>query len=273
MSTITNLYRYPVKGMKPEALQRVSLQAGEAIKLDRHFALAHGTTEFNPDAPRHLSKTHFLMLMKNERLAALDTVYNDTTGVLQMERDGKVLARGNLQKSDGQQSIENFFAEYLGDEIRGAPKLVQAPGHTFSDVNAKVLSCINLATVRELEKVLAKVLSCINLATVRELEKVLGTTIHPLRFRANVYFDGAPPWAELDWVGQEMMLGTAKVRGFKLTERCAATNVNPQTAERDLQIPQTLLKTYQHRHLGIYVQVIENGEVALNDKFDLLTSS
>lgn len=254
MSTITYLYRYPIKGMKPEALQRVSLQAGEAIKLDRHFALAHGTTEFNPDAPRHLSKTHFLMLMKNERLAALHTVYNDNTGVLQIERDGKVLARGNLQKSDGQQSIENFFAEYLGDEIRGAPKLVQAPGHTFSDVNAKVLSCINLATVRE-------------------LEKVLGTTIHPLRFRANVYFDGAPPWAELDWVGQDLMLGTAKVRGLKLTARCAATNVNPQTAARDLQIPQTLLKTYQHRNLGIYVQVIENGEVALNDKLDILTSS
>jgi uncharacterized protein YcbX len=56
------------------------------------------------------------------------------------------------------------------------------------------------------------------------------------------------------------------VRGFKLIERCAATNVNPQTAARDLQIPQSLIKTYGHRHLGIYVQVIENGEVALNDE-------
>lgn len=247
MSTITQLYRYPIKGMSPEALQRITLQAGEAIKLDRHFALAHGTTEFNPHAPLHLSKTHFLMLMKNERLAALHTVYDDSTGVLRIERDGKVLARGNLENSEGRQKIENFFIEYLRDEIRGAPKLVQAPEHTFSDVNAKVLSCINLATVRD-------------------LEKVLGTTIHPLRFRANVYFDGAPPWAELDWVNKEFMLGTAKVRGFKLTERCAATNVNPQTAARDLQIPQSLLKTYGHRHLGIYMQVTENGEVALNDE-------
>jgi uncharacterized protein YcbX len=247
MSTITHLYRYPFKGMNPEALQRVSLQAGEAIRLDRHFALAHGTTEFNPDAPQHLSKTHFLMLMKNERLAALHSVYDDNTGVLRIERDGKVLVRGNLENSEGRQKIENFFVEYLGDEIHGAPKLVQAPGHTFSDVNAKVLSCINLATVRD-------------------LEKVLGTTIHPLRFRANVYFDGAPPWAESDWVDKELVLGTAKVRGFKLIERCAATNVNPQTAARDLQIPQSLIKTYGHRHLGIYVQVIENGEVALNDE-------
>ncbi len=248
MSTVIHLYRYPVKGMKPEALQRVSLQAGESIELDRRFALAHGTTEFNPDAPQHLSKTHFLMLMKNERLAALNTVYDDSAGVLHISRDGKPLVSGNLQEIEGQQAIENFFANYLADEIRGVPKLVQAPGHMFSDVDAKVLSCINLATVRD-------------------LEKVLGATINPLRFRANVYFDGAPAWAELEWVGKEMQLGTAKVRGFKLTERCAATNVNPENATRDLQIPQTLVKTYGHRHLGIYVQVIKNGEVAVNDEF------
>lgn len=248
MSTITHLYRYPLKGMSPEALQRISLQVGEAIALDRSFALAHGTTQFNPDAPQHLSKTHFLMLMKNERLAALHSVYDDSTGILLIVRNGKPLIRANLQQTEGRQSLEKFFADYFGDEIRGAPKLVQAPGHMFSDDDAKVLSCINLASLRD-------------------LEKVLGTTVHPLRFRANVYFDGAQPWAELDWVGKQMTLGTAKVQVVKLIKRCAATNVNPQTAARDLKIPETLLKTYGHPNLGIYVQVIENGEVAVNDEF------
>lgn len=246
MPIITHLYRYPIKGLSPEPLPRVSLQAGEAIQLDRHFALAHGTTEFNPEAPQHLPKTHFLMLMKNERLAALRTCYDENTGILQIFLADQLQTQGHLQEIQGRQAIENFIAEYLGDEVRGAPKLVQAPGHTFSDVNAKVLSCINLATVRE-------------------LERELGTTVHPLRFRANIYFDEALPWAELDWVGKEFGLGTARVRVFKPTERCAATNVNPQIAQRDLSIPQTLLKTYGHRQLGIYVQVVADGEVAVND--------
>jgi len=245
MPTITHLYRYPVKGMSPETLQRVSLQAGEAITLDRRFALAHGTTEFNPDAPQHLHKTHFLMLMKNERLAALHTVYNDNTGILQIFQADKLQVSAPVQEIQGQQAIEKFFAEY--DEIQQAPQFVQAPGHTFSDVDAKVLSCINLATVRE-------------------LEKVLGTTINPLRFRANVYFDGAAPWVELDWVDKELMLGTAKVRGMRLIQCCAAPNVNPQTAERDLQIPPAMINTYGHRYTGIYVQVIANGEVAVTDE-------
>lgn len=247
MPTITHLYRYPVKGMSPEALQRVSLQAGEAITLDRCFALAHGTTEFNPDAPQHLHKTHFLMLMKNERLANLHTIYNDSTGILQIFQADKLLVSGHLQKTEEVQAIEHFFAEYLGEEIERTPKLVQAPGHTFSDVDAKVLSCINLATVRE-------------------LEKVLGTTLDPLRFRANVYFDDIAPWAELDWVDKELKLGTAKVRGLRLIKCCAAPNVNPQTAERDLQIPQIMLNAYEHRYTGIYVKVIENGEVAVDDE-------
>jgi uncharacterized protein YcbX len=124
---------------------------------------------------------------------------------------------------------------------------VQAPGHTFSDVDAKVLSCINHATVRE-------------------LESVLGTTIEPLRFRANMYFDGAAPWVELDWVDKELMLGTAKVREMRLIQCCAAPNVNPQTAARNLQIPSAMLNTYGHRYTGIYVQVIDNGEVTVNDE-------
>lgn len=248
MPTITHLYRYPIKGMSPEPLQRVSVQAFEMLPLDRCFALAHGTTEFDPAAPEHLPKINFLMLMKNERLAALHTFYDHSTNILHIYENEKPVTKGDLQTTEGRQAIENFFADYLGDEIRGTPKLVQAPFHRFSDVNAKVLSCINLNSLRE-------------------LEKVMGTEIHPLRFRANVYFDEAPPWAELDWVGKELTLGTAKVRGFKVIKRCAATNVNPQTAARDLEIPQTLLKRYGHPNLGIYMQVIQDGEMAVNDEF------
>lgn len=251
MPIITQLYRYPIKGLSPEILSKTTLSVGNEIALDRRFALAHGTTEFNPQAPSHLPKIKFLMLMKNERLAALQTRYDEHTKIVQIFYNRQVVAEGNLETTQGCQTIEQFFADYLGDEIHGFPKLVQAVGHTFSDVDAKVLSCINLATLRELEKIIKE-------------------PIHPLRFRANVYFDEAPPWAELTWVDRTLDLGTAKVQVVKPIERCAATNVNPVTAERDLTIPQTLIRHYGHRHLGIYVRVVEAGEVAINDPFNLL---
>ncbi|HIE03124.1 MAG TPA: MOSC domain-containing protein, partial [Thiotrichaceae bacterium] len=40
MPIITHLYRYPIKGLSPEPLQRVAVQAGEMMPLDRCFALA-----------------------------------------------------------------------------------------------------------------------------------------------------------------------------------------------------------------------------------------
>ncbi|EDN67644.1 conserved hypothetical protein [Beggiatoa sp. PS] len=110
------------------------------IPLDRCFALAHGTTEFDPNAPQHLKKTNFVMQMKNERLATLHTVYDHSTSTLLIYHDDKPVVTGNLQEIEGRQKIEQFFADYLGDEIRGEPKLVQAPEHNFSDVDMKVLS-------------------------------------------------------------------------------------------------------------------------------------
>lgn len=250
MPTITHLYRYPIKGMSPEALQLVSLQVGKMIPLDRCFALAHGTTEFDPKAPQHLKKTNFVMQMKNEQLAALHTVYDHSTGILSISRDNKTIVTGNLQDAQGRQTIEQFFTEYLGDEIRGEPKLVQAPGHNFSDVDMKVISCINLATVRD-------------------FEQKINTKLHHLRFRANVYFDEAPAWTEVDCIDKEFKLGSATVRGVRLIKRCAATNVNPETAQRDMELPQTLIDNYGHPNLGFYVRVIEDGEIALNNHFEL----
>jgi hypothetical protein len=43
------------------------------------------------------------------------------------------------------------------------------------------------------------------------------------------------------------------------TPRCAATNVNPVTAERDMTLPATMMERYGHRDLGVYLQIIEGG--------------
>jgi len=249
---ITHLFRYPFKGLSPEALQRVDLMAGETIPFDRKYALAHQTTLFDPYNPKHLPKTDFVMLMKNEKLAELSTKFQD--GQLIINKPDEFLIVANLDDENGRKSLETFFKEYLGDEIRGEPRVVEALNHSFSDVAAKVLSFINLNSVRD-------------------LEQKMGAMIHPLRFRANVYFEGLPAWEELKWENKEFQIGSARFKFIKNTTRCLATNVNPETAERDLEIPQALLKYYNHNILGCYLQVIENGTLGVGsviEVFDLI---
>jgi uncharacterized protein len=243
---VRGLFRYPVKGLSPEPLQRMSLKAGQTAPFDRAYAVENGPGRFDPENPAHLPKINFLMLMRNERLATLQTRFDDATETLTVLRDGKQVARGDLRTPIGRKMIEQFLAAYMQDDLRGAPRVVFAPGHSFSDVAAKCLHVINLASLRELERVVRR-------------------AVNPLRFRPNVVMDGAPPWAEFDWSGKPLQLGAVKLEFIKRTERCAATNVDPDTGQRDIAIPAALQRAWGHTDFGFYARVIADGTIAIGD--------
>jgi len=244
MPEIVSIYRYPVKGLSPEALASVRVEAGETLPFDRAWAIENGRSKFDPAQPRHLPKIAFLMLMRNERLAALQTAFDEKTHVLTVRKDGAVLAEGSLDSEDGRTALATFFDAYEADELRGAARIVSAPGHAFTDTATKCLSLINLETVRD-------------------IERRLGVPVHPLRFRGNLYVDGLPAWAEYDdWLGKTVSAGGVTFEAYARIDRCAATNVNPETAERDLTLPASLLKAYGHADCGIYMRVIEGSTLS-----------
>src|SRR5205085_5939434 len=102
-------------------------------------------------------------------------------------------------------------------------------------------------------------------ASLRELARHTGAPVHPLRFRGNLYVDGLPAWAEFDWVGKPVSGGSARFEAVARIDRCAATNVNPDTAERDMKIPRTLVDTYGHPDCGIYLRVTAGGTMKAGD--------
>src|SRR3954447_24322563 len=112
MATIASLYRYPVKGLSPEALTRVALAPGETFPSDRAYAIENGRSKFDPAAPRWLPKASFLMLMRNERLAALATRFDDAARTLTISHRGSVVAEGRLDTEAGRRAIEAFLETY-----------------------------------------------------------------------------------------------------------------------------------------------------------------
>ncbi len=92
----------------------------------------------------------------------------------------------------------------------------------------------------------------INQARVQMLEDELGVPVDPLRFRGNLLVDGLEPFAELDMLGQVIEAPSGlRLKVTKRTVRCAATNVDPTTGERDLDIPWTIDKRLGHRDCGV----------------------
>jgi uncharacterized protein YcbX len=251
-TSIKNIYRYPVKGLSPEPLERTTLTVGQTIPADRLFAIENGPSGFDSTAPAYFPKQRFLMLMRNERLARLDTRFDEASHMLDVREGGGAAARGDLRTAAGRRAIEDFFATFCADELRGPPKILHAPGHSFSDVSRKVVSIINLASVAA-------------------IETLVGAPVDPLRFRGNLYFEGWPAWGEFDQLGQALAVGgEARLRVVKRIERCAATNVEPGTGIRDMTIPHSLLRALGHADCGIYAEVIAGGPIAAGDPIEIL---
>jgi hypothetical protein len=251
-ANIQAIYRYPVKGLSPEPLAHAALAPCETLPGDRLYAVENGPSGFDPAAPRHQPKQRYLMLMRNERLARLRTRFEDASHTLAIALDGREAARGDLRMPEGRARIEQFFAGFCADELRGAPRVLHAPGFSFSDVAHKVVSLINLASLAA-------------------LEHAIGAPVHPLRFRGNVYVAGWPAWREFDLVGRELTVGGGvRLKIIKRIARCAATDVDPDTGIRDLSVPAALMRSFGHGDFGVYCEVSDGGEIALRDQVKIV---
>ena len=66
-------------------------------------------------------------------------------------------------------------------------------------------------------------------------------------------------------LGQTLAIGETRLKVVKRIKRCAAVNVDPDTAQRDLAIPAALQRRLGHADCGIYAEVIEGGSIAEGD--------
>jgi uncharacterized protein YcbX len=251
MARIAAIYRYPVKGLSAQPLASVTVAPGKTIPFDRAYAIENGPSKFDPAGPRHLPKISFLMLMRNERLAALRSTFDETDCRLTISENGRLTCEGNLGTAAGRRAVESFFDRRFTAELRGPARLLSADGHSFSDTSAKVLSLVSLASLRD-------------------FEQRLGRAVNPLRFRANLYVDDLPAWSEFDWVGKRIAAGETVLEAVGSIDRCAATDVDPATAERNLAVPQSLMQAYGHGDCGIYLNVEKGGRIEIGNALRLV---
>jgi hypothetical protein len=245
---IETLYRYPVKGLSPERLKHAALPAGGYFPGDRLFAIENGPSGFDAAEPVHQPKIKYLMLMRNGSLARLKTRYDDASGDLVIHENGREVLRAETGNGEGHAAIARFFTGFMPEELRGDPKLLTAPPtYRFTDSRSGFVSIINLASVAD-------------------LEQRLGQPVDPLRFRGNLMVSGLAPWAENELVDRELAgPGGLRLHVIKRIERCAATNVDPESGARDMQIPKALMKNYGHVDCGIYCRVLAGGTLGEGD--------
>jgi uncharacterized protein YcbX len=255
MPILKKITRFPIKGLSGENINKILLEENQVLPGDREFAFARSHVLFDEKNPVYLRKTNFLALVQDEKLAELKTTFDHKLKRLIIKIKEETVLDEIMDNDMNRHKVETFFQKHLDLGEINKPMLVQGTKsennkdfkHSFSDLPDRVISIINMNTIYD-------------------LEKKIGKKIDPSRFRANLLIDDIDPWKEFDWVGKKIKIGETVLEVFKRTQRCAATNVNPETALRDINIPHEIKNHFGHLDLGVYAKVKKTGIISVNDE-------
>lgn len=249
LAQIEDILYYPLKGVGGTSLAK-TLLTKRGICHDRRYALAFGDSSDSSDSSPPAAaawrpwETHH-SLKNNAFLARLSAAITDENGepLLHISFDGKPAVCGRPAHAAEQLKIETCLRQILDSPTA---HLVDGETRPLWDEDGMSLTLLSAASVHALS----------------ELENApLETT----RFRANIIFSGAPPWREENFTGTAK-IGAARLKLAGGVPRCAATLVNPQTAERDLKIPKFLHRQRGHMKMGLFAQVTTGGEIAIGQE-------
>jgi len=254
---ILSLSSYPIKGLSPQAHQSAPLKTGDGFPGDRLFGFAKASSGFDPADPKPLPKHNFIVLLQHARLAGLETGFDPETRVLTIRTKDAADMRFDMNTQEGAGGASEFLTGLLSLKEQEVPFFASAFPHRFTDASVASTTLMNA-------------ISFIILDSVRAFEKEIGREVDARRFRGNIVFDGWPAFSELDLVGRHFRVGEVSFNILHRTQRCLATEVNPETAERDMKLPNLLKKAYGHFDMGVYAEVLNDGVISVGDPVDLI---
>ena len=255
---VVGVRRYAVKSLGGEALDAAELIPGRGVACDRRWGVAvvsDWTSLPEAGAESWRPWSFCLSLKRAEALAELRATVAEADSespVLEIAAASGGRARGRPGVESERAALDNFLRRELKD---GRARLTESESKPLWDERGVALSVLNLASVRELSGRMG-----------------LAEDLSAERFRANLIVDGAAAWAETEWPGRDFVLRNAAgeagavLRFSQLTQRCAATRVNPETAARDLNVPSALVSHYGHSDLGVYGEIAGKGRAGVGDE-------
>lgn len=233
---IDSIHRYPIKGLKGDCLEKVDLIENNGIRHDRRFGLAFtessgllaGSEKWQP-------WQYFVSLKKYELLANLRATIVDDDNRLVVYNNDEKLTYADIDNPKEKEILAQTVADYLG-----------VPHLQLIDSKDKPLWDDGI------------ILTAVNTNTVKAL---LGDVTQVARFRPNIVLSGMAAWEE-EAIQSAVSIGDCVLLPQGGVPRCAATWVNPQTAQRDKKVPELIYKARGHTDLGIFAIIQKGGSIA-----------
>ena len=256
MPVIKAIYTSAVKSL---ALQpRNKVQVGtRGIEEDRRFHLIDGGGRLLTQRQRpQLALVSSIYDVVNDSLAITFPGDREVEGPVELEEEVRTQIWGRLVPG---RVVSGEWNECLSGLCKGPVRLVKTEeaGLSFDEYPVSVLSDASVGLLSKLTE---------GIEGIKEFEA--------RRFRPNFLIEGCSPHEEDTWLGGVIAIGPElRLRLVAPDPRCAITTVDPDTGERDFDVPRILL-TYRPAarapYFGVYGAVESPGKVAVGDEVHLV---
>ncbi|MFV2051750.1 MOSC domain-containing protein [Aliiroseovarius sp. YM-037] len=247
MTSVAHIWRHPIKSHGVEALDGVDVTVNACLPWDRHWAVAHEASE--TDGREWAPCVNFSRGAKAPKLVAIKAALDEASGAITLTHPD--CAPLTFNPDTDPTPFLDWVAPLMPADRAQSARIIRVPGRGMTDTDYPSISLCNLASG----------------AAVGER---LSQSLSPLRWRGNIWLDGLEAWAENDWIGQHIRIGTAELEVRAPIKRCLATTSNPDTGERDADTLGALNDGWGHQNFGVYAVVTKPGRIALGDAAELL---
>lgn len=243
---IARLVRHPIKSAGYETVAEALLTAGAAFPFDRVWAVAHAAARLT-EPPAWAPKLQFLRGWGSAELMAVACVSDPERGEVTLSHPRRPTERFRPDEPDDAARLIDWLRPLWPANRPEPARVIRVPGQALTDQDQPLIS-IN------------------STASLADLSARMGMALSPHRFRGNVWVEGWAPWAELDLIGKEIVMGAARLRIEAPIGRCRATGANPETGVQDADTMGALEAGYGHTDFGVFARVIAGGRIAPGDE-------
>ena len=249
---VIELWQFPIKGLGGSKNESATLTPNGYFPNDRHFAISIKKKKTsNASLGTWFPKAHFLQLMSHAGAAEYTCSYeiNNFKQKLTLFQRGKSCLFINPAIESERKVFEDFIETRFTDQLLGKPRLMKFENQAYTDQSTPLISITSKSSLEA-------------------FANATKTSPDNRRFRINIITDSKNAFAEADMIGKTIQCGEALLLVEKPVGRCAAINVDPETASRSNQDYVSFMRKYfGHSNLGVFAKVINGGSINIGDTF------
>lgn len=259
VGTVKSLWRYPVKSMSGEQLNKVFMGFA-GIYGDRCYAFRNSAAR--KGFPYLTAKVHQQMLLYRPQFRYPERAAEppNLTEAMSIE-PGVTPANGDS-------------SDLIVDVITPSGAIVSIDDPRLIQMLSEGIGAQNILTLVRSDRALTdcRPVSLISMQTVRHFEAEMEIPLDLRRFRANMYVDlpSSNGFAEDRLVGCKLRIGSqALVAILERDPRCKMISLDPDTGEHNPDILRNAVKIHDD-FVGVYCAVLVEGRIANGDSIELL---